>query len=109
MFLSLISKAYEPQQTISQMNTNLERRVRTVYKVSFQEVKKCYKEAESVYCIRGDEKILLYEYMPNKSLDSFIFPAIGLGDTFNVILGVARGLLYLHQDSRLRIIHRDLK
>ncbi|KAJ1394461.1 putative serine/threonine-protein kinase [Sesbania bispinosa] len=48
------------------------------------------------YCIKGDEKILLYEYMPNKSLDSFIF-------------GIARGLLYLHQDSRLRVIHRDLK
>ncbi|KAG4968727.1 hypothetical protein JHK87_034378 [Glycine soja] len=48
------------------------------------------------YCIEGDEKILLYEYMPNKSLDSFIF-------------GIARGMLYLHQDSRLRVIHRDLK
>uniref|UniRef100_A0A6N2KLI9 non-specific serine/threonine protein kinase n=1 Tax=Salix viminalis TaxID=40686 RepID=A0A6N2KLI9_SALVM len=66
------------------------------------------------YCIKGVEKILLYEYMPNKSLDSFIFdraPGILLNweTRFDIILGVARGLLYLHQDSRLRIIHRDMK
>ncbi|XP_031276795.1 G-type lectin S-receptor-like serine/threonine-protein kinase At4g03230 [Pistacia vera] len=66
------------------------------------------------YCIEGGEKILLYEYMPNKSLDSFIFgpTLIVLLDwemRFNIILGIARGILYLHQDSRLRIIHRDLK
>ncbi|THG22005.1 hypothetical protein TEA_011624 [Camellia sinensis var. sinensis] len=58
------------------------------------------------YCIKGDEKILLYEYMPNKSLDSFIFD---WDKRFDIILGIARGLLYLHQDSRLRIIHRDLE
>ncbi|KAJ4729939.1 Receptor-like kinase [Melia azedarach] len=66
------------------------------------------------YCTEGGEKILLYEYMPNKSLDFFIFGGnlIVLLDwemRFNIILGIARGLLYLHQDSRLRIIHRDLK
>ncbi|KAM4093281.1 hypothetical protein ACB094_06G103500 [Castanea mollissima] len=66
------------------------------------------------YCIEGNEKILLYEYMPNKSLDSFIFDQkqsviLDWEMRFNIILGIARGLLYLHQDSRLRIIHRDLK
>ncbi|EXB58573.1 G-type lectin S-receptor-like serine/threonine-protein kinase [Morus notabilis] len=66
------------------------------------------------YCIKGEEKILLYEYMPNKSLDSFIFDdtksvLLDWEMRFNIILGIARGLLYLHQDSRLRIIHRDLK
>ncbi|XP_029130987.1 G-type lectin S-receptor-like serine/threonine-protein kinase At4g03230 isoform X2 [Cajanus cajan] len=63
------------------------------------------------YCIEGDEKILLYEYMPNKSLDSFIFGTLLLDwpMRFEIIVGIARGMLYLHQDSRLRVIHRDLK
>ncbi|CAN6702079.1 unnamed protein product [Malus baccata var. baccata] len=66
------------------------------------------------YCMKGEEKILLYEYMPNKSLDFFIFDHtksmfLNWEMRFSIILGIARGLLYLHQDSRLRIIHRDLK
>ncbi|KAL4654747.1 hypothetical protein ACB092_01G402400 [Castanea dentata] len=65
-------------------------------------------------CIQGEEKMLVYEYMPNKSLDSFIFDQtksklLDWSMRFNIICGIARGLQYLHQDSRLRIIHRDLK
>ncbi|XP_059661548.1 cysteine-rich receptor-like protein kinase 15 isoform X2 [Cornus florida] len=64
--------------------------------------------------IEGEEKLLVYEYMPNKSLDMFIFDSekrsqLDWEMCHNIINGIARGLLYLHEDSRLKIIHRDMK
>ncbi|XP_027155828.1 cysteine-rich receptor-like protein kinase 10 [Coffea eugenioides] len=66
------------------------------------------------YCFHGEEKLLIYEFVPNKSLDYFLFdperqPVLDWSRRYNIIGGLARGLLYLHDDSRLRIVHRDLK
>ncbi|KAF0909147.1 hypothetical protein E2562_031898 [Oryza meyeriana var. granulata] len=65
-------------------------------------------------CIHCSERLLIYEYMSNKSVDAFIFierrrATLSWKKRMDIILGVARGLLYIHKDSRLTIIHRDLK
>ncbi|GLU23584.1 hypothetical protein SLE2022_395770 [Rubroshorea leprosula] len=66
------------------------------------------------FCLEGGERLLIYEFVPNTSLDHFIFDPIKRAQLdweicYKIIKGIARGLLYLHEDSRLRIIHRDLK
>uniref|UniRef100_A0A0E0ECN8 Cysteine-rich receptor-like protein kinase 10 n=1 Tax=Oryza meridionalis TaxID=40149 RepID=A0A0E0ECN8_9ORYZ len=65
-------------------------------------------------CLEENEKILVYEYMPNRSLDNILFDAqkikeLNWGQRFKIINGIARGLQYLHEDSQLKIVHRDLK
>ncbi|CAL5400736.1 unnamed protein product [Camellia sinensis] len=66
------------------------------------------------FCMEGTERLLMYEFMPNGSLDHFLFDPnkqayLDWDMRYKIIGGIARGLLYLHEDSRLRIIHRDMK
>ncbi|KAL1322023.1 hypothetical protein AAHE18_14G166800 [Arachis hypogaea] len=66
------------------------------------------------FCLEGQEKILIYEYVPNKSLDYFLFDPhseklLNWFERYNIIDGIAQGILYLHEYSRLKVIHRDLK
>ncbi|CAN1319073.1 Cysteine-rich receptor-like protein kinase 29 [Linum perenne] len=66
------------------------------------------------FCLEGRERLLIYEFVPNTSLDRFIFDRdkrahLNWERRYKIIGGIARGLVYLHEDSRLRIIHRDLK
>ncbi|CAN6808841.1 unnamed protein product, partial [Brassica oleracea] len=66
------------------------------------------------FCMEREEKILVYEFLCNKSLDMFLFdttnrPQLDWTKRYNIIEGIARGILYLHRDSRPKVIHRDLK
>ncbi|XP_010645959.1 probable LRR receptor-like serine/threonine-protein kinase At1g56140 isoform X4 [Vitis vinifera] len=65
------------------------------------------------FCIKENKRLLVYEYLENKSLDHALFGKIDLHldwpTRYNICLGTARGLAYLHEESRPRIVHRDVK
>ncbi|RID79834.1 hypothetical protein BRARA_A02540 [Brassica rapa] len=74
----------------------------------------CVRRTELLCQGNSTERLLIYEFMLNKSLDTFIFDSrrkleIEWPKRFSIIQGIARGLLYLHRESRLKVIHRDLK
>ncbi|KAG4377144.1 hypothetical protein GLYMA_18G046400v4 [Glycine max] len=64
-------------------------------------------------CSKGQERILVYEYMANASLDKFLFGkrkgSLNWKQRYDIILGTARGLAYLHEEFHVSIIHRDIK
>ncbi|KAL3345503.1 hypothetical protein AABB24_024460 [Solanum stoloniferum] len=66
------------------------------------------------FCLDGTERLLVYEFVPNASLDQFLFDPVKCRQLdwerrSKIIGGIAKGILYLHEDSRLHIIQRDLK
>jgi len=69
------------------------------------------------YCRRKGELLLVYEYMPNGSLDKYLHNNDGKEDNFvlswaqrfRIIKGIASGLLYLHEEWEKVVVHRDIK
>ncbi|MBA0733684.1 hypothetical protein Gogos_017669 [Gossypium gossypioides] len=65
------------------------------------------------FCLKGTKRFLVYEYMPNGSLDSHLFykdsKILDWKTRHHIALGVARGLAYLHEKCRVCIIHCDIK
>ncbi|KAJ6843943.1 L-type lectin-domain containing receptor kinase IV.2-like [Iris pallida] len=65
------------------------------------------------YCRRKGELLLVYDYMPNGSLDKYLYdqtrPSLDWARRFMIIKGVASGLLYLHEDWEHVVVHRDIK
>ncbi|XP_029126489.1 putative cysteine-rich receptor-like protein kinase 20 isoform X1 [Cajanus cajan] len=65
------------------------------------------------FCLEEQEKILIYEFMPNGSLDYLLYgiqqQKLSWSERYKIIEGTALGILYLHEYSRLKVIHRDLK
>ncbi|XLT26338.1 hypothetical protein S245_022116 [Arachis hypogaea] len=66
------------------------------------------------FCVEGSKRALVYEFMPNGSLDKFIFSKVdSISSTyhklFEISLGVARGIAYLHEGCDMQILHFDIK
>ncbi|XP_027342483.1 probable LRR receptor-like serine/threonine-protein kinase At1g53430 isoform X2 [Abrus precatorius] len=66
-------------------------------------------------CIEGNQLLLIYEYMENNSLARALFGKeeqkihLDWPTRMKICVGIARGLAYLHEESRLKIVHRDIK
>ncbi|XP_022843324.1 cysteine-rich receptor-like protein kinase 18 [Olea europaea var. sylvestris] len=65
------------------------------------------------YCLHGQERMLVHELMEKKSLNACLFGEtrhkLGWTIRFEIVIDIARGILHLHQDSGLKIIHRCIQ
>ncbi|XVF24986.1 hypothetical protein REPUB_Repub13aG0174500 [Reevesia pubescens] len=65
------------------------------------------------YCIVGDKRLLVYEFVPNNTLEFHLHgkerPVMNWSTRMKIALGAAKGLAYLHEDCQPKIIHRDIK
>ncbi|KAJ0980402.1 hypothetical protein J5N97_008657 [Dioscorea zingiberensis] len=65
------------------------------------------------YCIAGSQRMLIYEFVPNKTLEYHLhgkgLPTMDWSTRLKVAIGTAKGIAYLHEDCHPRIIHRDIK
>lgn len=65
------------------------------------------------YCITGSQRLLVYEFVPNKTLEFHLHekgrPVMEWGKRMKIALGAAKGLSYLHEDCNPKTIHRDVK
>uniref|UniRef100_A0A8R7UMW1 non-specific serine/threonine protein kinase n=1 Tax=Triticum urartu TaxID=4572 RepID=A0A8R7UMW1_TRIUA len=68
------------------------------------------------FCLEGSKRALIYDYMPNGSLEKYAFKdgskggnTLGWEKLFDIAVGIARGLEYLHRGCNTRIVHFDIK
>ena len=67
------------------------------------------------YCVEGTKRALVYDFMPNRSLDKYIItsqegsPLLSWQRKYDIVVGVARGIGYLHRGCDVRILHFDIK
>ncbi|OMO88342.1 hypothetical protein CCACVL1_08461 [Corchorus capsularis] len=90
-----------------QGNTQFVTEIATISAVQHRNLVKLYG-----CCIEANQRLLVYEFLENKSLDQILFGKklnLSWSTRYDICLGVARGLAYLHEESRVRIVHRDVK
>nr|CAB3485751.1 unnamed protein product [Digitaria exilis] len=95
-------------QSSNQGKTQFAAEIETISRVQHRNLVRLYG-----CCLESKTPLLVYEYLENGSLDHALFGKGGLNldwsTRFEICLGIARGIAYLHEESTIRIVHRDIK